>query len=399
MSSVARYDAGNAGNQQEGHAHMVDTSRQAPGRIPILEKIGVRQVINAGGTITLASGSNMAPETTAAMAEVSNAFVFIEELNAAVGKKIAEATGAEAGYVTSCSSAAMTIAVAACIAGTDPAAIARLPDTDGMKNEVLIHRSHRIGYDQAYRVAGGKLIEFGLPAKTQVWEMEAAITANTVAAVYHDTPNVGPGALPFPIFVDIAHRHGLPVIVDSASMLPPVDHLKRWIRQGADLVIYSGGKGIRGPQDSGLLAGRADLIAAARLNGPPHASVGRGMKTSKEAMVGLWVALNAFLEHDHEADYAAHLAQAKALEAFFETCADTRVELNSDPDAWPAPVLRVFPIAGSWDPVDVDRTLMSGTPAIKVVAEFGGLLVHTHGLYPGQEEIIIDRLSELLPPR
>ena len=115
MSSVARYDAGNAGNQQEGHAHMVDTSRQAPGRIPILEKIGVRQVINAGGTITLASGSNMAPETTAAMAEVSNAFVFIEELNAAVGKKIAEATGAEAGYVTSCSSAAMTIAVAACI--------------------------------------------------------------------------------------------------------------------------------------------------------------------------------------------------------------------------------------------------------------------------------------------
>jgi L-seryl-tRNA(Ser) seleniumtransferase len=378
---------------------MVDTRRTPPERIPILEKIGVRQVINAGGTVTLAGGSNMAPETTAAMAEVANAFVFVEELNAAVGKKIAEATGAEAGYVTSCSSAAMTIAAAACIAGTDPVAISRLPDSSGLKNEFLIHRSHRIGYDQAYRVGGAKLVEFGLPYKTAAWEMEAAITDKTAAAVYHDTPNVGPGALPFAEFVDIAHKHNLPVIVDSASMLPPVDHLRRWIRQGADLVIYSGGKGIRGPQDSGLLAGRADLIAAARLNGPPHASVGRGMKTSKEAMVGLWVALDAFLKHDHEADFAAHLAQAKALAAFFETCADTRVVVNDNREEWPAPILRVFATAPSWDPAEVDAALMAGDPPIKIVHEFGGLLIHTHGLYPGQEQIIIDRLSELLPPR
>ncbi len=378
---------------------MVDTRRTASGRIPILEKIGVRQVINAGGTITLAGGSNMAPETTAAMAEVANAFVLIEELNAAVGAKIAAATGAEAGYVTSCSAAAMTIAAAACLTGTDPAKINRLPQTDGMTNEFVIHRSHRISYDQAYRVAGGKLVEFGLPYRAQAWEMEAAITGQTVGAIYHDTPNVGPGALPFPEFVEIAHRHKLPVIVDSASMLPPVDHLKRWIRQGADLVIYSGGKGIRGPQDSGLLAGRADLIAAARLNGPPHASVGRGMKTSKEAMVGLWVALDTFLDHDHEADFVAHLEQAQKLAAFFETCADTRVIVNDNREEWPAPILRVFPISGSWDPVAVDRTLMTGDPAIKLVAELGGLLIHTHGLYPGQEEIIIERLSELLPPR
>jgi L-seryl-tRNA(Ser) seleniumtransferase len=378
---------------------MVDTNRTPVPRIPILEKIGVRQIINAGGTITIAGGSNMAPETTAAMAEVANAFVVVEELNAAVGKKIAEATGAEAGYVTSCSAAAMTIAAAACIAGTDPAAITRLPDSEGMRNEFLIHRSHRISYDQAYRVGGAKLVEFGLPYKTFSWEMEAAITDKTAAAVYHDTPNIGPGALPFAEFVAIAHKHKIPVIVDSASMLPPVDHLRRWIRQGADLVIYSGGKGLRGPQDSGLLAGRADLIAAARLNGPPHASVGRGMKTSKEAMVGLWVAIDTFLTHDHEADYAAHLVQARALEAFFETCSDTRVVLNDNPDEWPAPILRVFPIADSWNPVEVEAVLMAGDPAIKVVPEFGGLLVHTHGLYPGQEQILIDRLSEILPPR
>ncbi|MCC6704039.1 MAG: aminotransferase class V-fold PLP-dependent enzyme [Thermomicrobiales bacterium] len=378
---------------------MVDTTRTPAQRIPILERIGVRQVINAGGTITLAGGSNMAPETTAAMAEVANAFVFIEELNAAVGKKIAEATGAEAGYVTSCSAAAMTIAAAACITGTDQVKISKLPDTTGMKNEFLIHRSHRIGYDQAYRVAGGKLIEFGLPYKTAAWEMEAAVTENTIGAIYHDTPNVGPGALPFPEFVAIAHKHKLPVIVDSASMLPPVDHLRRWIRQGADLVIYSGGKGIRGPQDTGLLAGRTDLIAAARLNGPPHASVGRGMKTSKEAMVGLWVALDTFLSRDHDIDYAAHLAQARALADFFETCADTRVVINDNREEWPAPILRIFPISGSWDPATVDAALMSGNPAIKIVAEWGGLLIHTHGLYPGQEQIIIDRLSELLPPK
>src|SRR5262249_32985039 len=157
-------------------------------------------------------------------------------------------------------------------------------------------------------------------------------------------------------------------------------HLRRWIRWGADLVIYSGGKGIRGPQDSGLLAGRKDLIAAAARNGPPHAAVGRGMKVTKEAMAGLWGALDQFSATDHEAERKIHLAQADALAAALIARGDCKIDLQSDWDEWPAPVLRIWPLGDSWDPVAVQRTLWSGDPAISINVERGGLMINTHCL-------------------
>jgi L-seryl-tRNA(Ser) seleniumtransferase len=219
-----------------------------------------------------------------------------------------------------------------------------------------------------------------------------------VAVAYHDSPNTGPGALDFATVVEIAHSRNVPVIVDAASTLPPVDHLKRWIRQGADLVIYSGGKGIRGPQDSGMLAGRADLIAAARKNGPPHASVGRGMKVSKEAMAGLWVALEQFMTHDHEADYRVHKAQSDVISGYLSDRPDCRVLVQTEPEAWPAPIIRVFPVELAWIPREVDAALLAGDPAIKVVVEQSGLMINTHGLKPGEDDILITLLREVLPP-
>src|SRR5215213_2887236 len=328
----------------EGKRSMVDTAI-VPGSLKtdIYDRIGVRTVINGRGATTAVGGTLMRPETLAAMAEATKAFVVIEELNAKVGEKIAEVTGAEAGYVTCGSAAAMAIAAAACIAGTDPEQISKLPDSTGMPNEVIIHRAHRINYDGMYRAAGGKLVEIGMPYSTERWELERAITDRTAAIAYHDSPNCSPGALDFATVVEIAHGRGVPVIVDSASTLPPLDHLRRWIRWGADLVIYSGGKGIRGPQDSGMLAGRADLIAAARLNGNPHAAVGRGMKVSKEAMVGLWVALDTFLMTDHEADYRAHLAQAETLADQLNERTDVRCVVEADWEDWPAPIVHILP--------------------------------------------------------
>ena len=186
------------------------------------------------------------------------------------------------------------------------------------------------------------------------------------------------------------------MIVDSASTLPPIDHLRRWIRWGADLVIYSGGKGIRGPQDSGLLAGRKDLIEAARLNGNPHAAIGRGMKVSKEAMVGLWVALDSFMQADHEADYRAHRAQAETLAAQIGERNDVRCVVESDWDEWPAPIVRIFPKGARWQPAAVRTALMHGDPPVHINAERGGLMISTHCLLPGDVEIIVERIDALL---
>lgn len=368
------------------------TARQAA----IYQQIGVRTIINGRGATTSVGGTLMAPQTLAAMAEAAQAYVVMDELNEAVGRKIAAVTGAEAGYVTSGSAAGMALAAAACIAGTDPARIRRLPESDGLPNEIIMHRTHRINYDQMFRVGGGKIVEIGLPSGTAEWELEAAITAQTAAVAWVDSRATGAGTLDFATVVRIAHAHDLPVIVDAASTLPPVDHLRCWIRDGADLVIYSGGKGLRGPQDSGLLAGRRDLIEAAAANGSPHAAAGRGMKVSKEAMVGLWVAINLFLATDHAAEYAQHLHQAESLVAGLSRRADTRCTLEADWEAWPAPVVRIFPVATAWHPPAISASLLAGEPGIAVFAEHGGLMISSHCLMPGEEFIILERLHRLL---
>ena len=376
---------------------MVDTT-YAPGALAtdIYDRIGVRTVINCRGATTAVGGSLMRPEVTAAMVEASKAFVVIEELNAKVGEVIAEITGAEAGYVTSGSAAGMLLSVAACIAGTDPERIARLPESDGMANEVIVHRAHRIDYDQMYRAAGGKIVEIGNPLGTKTWELERAITDRTACVTYVDSRNTSTGALDFDVVVEIAHARGVPVVVDAASTIPPLDHLRRWIRRGADLVIYSGGKGIRGPQDSGLLAGRADLIEAARANGNPHAAVGRGMKVSKEAMAGLWMALKLLPEIDHEADYRAHLAQAERFRDVLTERDDVKIEIEADWEDWPAPTVQLAPANGAWKPATLQSSLLHGDPPIHVDVRNGKVQISTHGLLPGQELIVADRIERAL---
>lgn len=376
---------------------MVDTSsRGSAPTTDIYAWLGVRTIINARGATTAVGGSLMWPEAAAAMVEASRAFVEIGELNARVGERIAAATGAEAGYVTSGSAAAMLLAAAACITGTDPALIHRLPNTEGIPNEIVVHRAHRVRYDQMFRAAGATLIEIGYPQGTEPWELPAAISERTVAVAYVDSPAVGPRALDFPTVVRIAHERGVPVIVDAASILPPVDHLRRWIRWGADLVIYSGGKGIRGPQESGLLAGRADLIAAAAANGSPRAAIGRGMKVSKEAMVGLAVALERFLNHDHERDFNAHRQQAELIREALAERGDVRCDLIADPEVHPAPVLTLYPVDDAWSATAVRDALQAGNPSIHASVDLGALIINTHCLLPGQAEQIAERLPVVI---
>lgn len=365
----------------------------------IYQEIGVRTIVNGRGATTAVGGTLMHPDVLAAMADAARGFVVLDELNERVGERIAELTGMPAGYVTCGSAAAMVLAAAACIAGSDPERIRQLPDSDGMPNEIIIHHAHRINYDQMLRVGGGRLVEIGTPNRTEPEELEQAINSQTAAGFYVDSRHTHPGALDFPTVVAIAHAHDVPVIVDAASTVPPVDHLRQWGRWGADLVIFSGGKGLRGPQDSGLLAGRADLIAAARANGNPHAAVGRGAKVSKEAMAGLWKAIDIFLRTDHEAEYCHHLTQAETICASLADHGSVRCWLESDWEDWPAPVVRIAPTPGaSWQPSAVQAALLTKDRPIHIDLFHGDLLISTHCLQEGDERIIANALAEAIGP-
>ena len=298
----------------------------------VFERLGVRTLINARGEATRFGGALMEQETIDAISEAARYSVRIDELQAAASKIIARITGAEAGYVTSGASAATTLATAACLAGLDIARMNRLPDTSNMPNEVLMDHRHRQGYDHAIRAAGAKIVNVGMPNSrimadeihtTKKWEFESAITERTVAMAYYYVPQMNPlqEVISLEEVIDVSHKYNIPLIVDAAEQVPPVENLRKFISMGATLVLYSGGKGIRGPQNSGILCGPRDLIASValqnmdtaminfdtwdpppslipkeKLRGVPQQGIGRGMKASKEVIVGLLVALERMTE-------------------------------------------------------------------------------------------------------
>ncbi|GAA5051119.1 aminotransferase class V-fold PLP-dependent enzyme [Haladaptatus pallidirubidus] len=295
----------------------------------IYDELGVPRVINAAGTKTRIGGSLIRPEAIEAMSQAAESFVRLSDLQVRASELISEVTGAEAGYVGSGAAACMTLAAAAAIAGDDLGVMSRLPDTDGIPDEIVMPRTHRNGYDHAFRAAGAHMVDVGNndnylgtgSNSTEPWEIADAITENTVAVGYmqkvYSTPLLEE-------VVEIAHEQGVPVIVDAAAEVPPRENLSTFIDLGADMVIFSGGKAIRGPQTTGILAGKreyirsaalqhldmhvaesvweppTELINKADLNGVPRQGIGRPLKVGKEELVGLIAALNSFVEEDQE---------------------------------------------------------------------------------------------------
>ncbi len=370
------------------------------------ERLGVRRVINGESWVTRLGGSIMPEPVVMAMEEASRSFVDMHELNRKAGDVIARLTGAEAGLVTAGSAAGMLLEAAACMTGTDPAKVHRLPDTTGMKNEIVIHRVHRVGYDQAFRVAGARLVEIGTPGATHEWEFESALNENT-AAVAYIIANKPSGAIPLRRAVEIAHAHGVPVVVDAAAMLPPPENLTRYVSMGADMVSFSGGKGVLGPQSTGILCGRADLIAAASLNGAPNAGVGRPAKVCKEEIAGLITALELFVDTDHQAVAAGWRAKSQHIVNALQGIPGVRavlLEVTPGTDHWESTTDRAFfTFDESWRgprEEEVIRLLAEGDPAVRLrsAGPDGGIAVHPCNLRDGEEEIIARRLREVLKP-
>ena len=374
----------------------------------IYQRLGVRPVIHGSGTTTRYGGSRLRPEALEAMREASTTLVNLDELNEAAGNAIAKMLGAEAAFVSAGASSGLILQAAACIAGTDPARITRLPDTRGMKNEIVMQRAHRFAYDQAYRVAGGVLVEIGLARRTQPFELEDAITERTAAVAHLISPFTSPpGVLTLEQVVAIAHKRNVPVIVDAASMLPPRENLTKFLRQGADLVSYSGGKGIRGPQSTGILAGRRDLIKAVAMNASPNQALGRAAKTSKEEICGLVVALECFLAEDEKAEMKRHHDVCATIAERLADIPGLRVVVEQDGvnRVLPHAVLYFTPewVGPSGHAVQV--ALAQGEPHIYVQqgAHQGGyfdeIAVDPFNLQPGDEAIIVRRLREELTRR
>jgi L-seryl-tRNA(Ser) seleniumtransferase len=290
--------------------------------------------------------------------------------------------------------------------GKDLGRISRLPDTAGMKNEIIMMRGHRIGFDRAFTSVGARIVDVGTARSSPIWTIEAAINERTVAIAYV----VGWGISQSPSLeevIEIAHKHGLPVIVDAAAMLPPEDNLTKFIAMGADLVCFSGGKGLRGPQSTGILCGQRELMEAAILNASPNMSIGRPMKVCKEEIIGLITALELFVQRDHQVEWEEWRSRSQAIVEALQGIPGVNVTVekgNREGNLNREGPQAVITFDASWKGLsirEIKESLLSGDPPIYVGHGLLGyadkeINIAPQTLKDGEEEIIAERLYSLL---
>jgi uncharacterized pyridoxal phosphate-dependent enzyme len=295
----------------------------------IYKRLKVKKIINASTNETKLGGSMLSTEVLEAMNEAAKYHVDMDELNWRAGEIIAEITGAEAGFVTSGSAASLVVATAACMTGSNRNKMRQLPNTEGLKNEVIIQKGHVYEATPFYRyplLAGAKFVVVGNEHQTLPREIEEAITERTAAILYmvvrEDTKGMQltikaysreDNQVPLEDVCTIAHKYGVPVIVDAAGEIPPVENMKKFIALKADLVAFSGGKGVQGPMNTGILCGRKDLIEAVAAQYCPHHGIGRPMKVSKECIVGIITALQQYVKTGAATEYSAWESKAKYI--------------------------------------------------------------------------------------
>lgn len=366
----------------------------------IYDELGVTKVINGAATLTQLGGSLMPPQVLAAMAEAAQHFVDIDELQRKVGQRIAAWTRNEAAYVSSGAAAGLALSTAACITGLDPEKRACLPYTEGLKNEVITQRRGIVGYSFAIRQAGGRIIEIGTEDGATPDEMQRAITDRTAAIFYFYNPARMQGQVSLDLGIEIAHHAGVPLVVDAAAQIPPIDSLWRFTQMGADLVLFSGGKGLRGPQSSGLILGRRDLIEACAFNACPRAFIGRPMKVGKEELVGLMTAVRLSLDLDHEALMRSYEDQVQAVVEAFTAYPDISARRSFPSEAgqpMPRAEISLGEQALGITRDEVLAQLRAGDPSIVLAAAgANGVFVNPQTLQSGQVQIIIDRIRQLV---
>lgn len=360
----------------------------------IYTALGVRKVLNADARLTRLGGSLMPAEVRAAMDAAARQYVDMFELQEAVGRRIAALTRNEAALVCTGAAAGLVLSSLACMVGADLAKIAQLPDLRGCRDEVIIHTAQRIPYDLAVRQTGARLVPVGNVIQTFPWELEAAIGPRTAAILYIAGTHLARGALPLAEVVAIAQGRGVPVIVDAAAQLPPPENLWRFTRElGADLVIFSGGKDLAGPQASGLILGRAELIAACAAHAAPHQRLGRPMKVGKEEMVGLLAAVELYVKQDHH----QRIAGFEAVVAGWVAALNERPGISARRDfpneagqPTPRALIQLDAERCGITGAELRRRLWEGDPRVAVApAGDDGISISPDTLSPGEEGLVL----------
>jgi uncharacterized pyridoxal phosphate-dependent enzyme len=355
-------------------------------------ELGLRPFINARGTITRLSGSLMHPEVMESLNYASQQFVNLDDLQDRVGERIAEMLNCEAAIVTAGAASGMTLGTAAAITGKDPELIRNLPNLDGRPREVIIQKTHRFSYDHAVRNTGVKLVEVDGPR-----EMMQAINQRTVMMLFYNAASEH--SVSREKFVEFGKLYDVPTFNDAAADVPPVENLFKYIEMGFDLVTFSGGKAIRGPQSAGLLFGRKDLIEAAKLNNNPNAdTIGRGMKVNKEEILAMMVALERYLARDHEADWTRWEEWVERIDRSVQNVPSVETEEYVPPVANHVPHLRI-----RWDedqvkitPEEAREKLRFGHPSIEAFGGRNSLDISVFMLQPEEVGIVGRRVKEVL---
>ncbi len=357
------------------------------------KELGLRTFINAAGTYTAMTGSLMHKEVTDAISYGATEYVNLDELHDKVGERIAELLECEYATVTSGAFGAMTIGLAGIMCGMDEEKVAQLPDTTGLKDEVIVQKGHSIGYTHALINTGAKIVEIET-AK----ELEKAINDKT-AMLWFLNANTENGEIKWEEFIALGKKHNVPTFIDCAADVPPVENLFKFTKLGFDLVCFSGGKGIRGPQSAGLLLGKRKYIEAARLHTPPRGTtIARGMKVNKEEVLGMMVALELYLSRDHDKEWALWESQIKLISDSALSVKGVETEIHVPQHANHVPSLYI-----RWDEkvvgISTDamrKKLRDGHPSIETVGNKEQVGITTWMMEPGQERIVAQRVKEVL---
>jgi len=363
----------------------------------VFTELGLRTFINAAGTYTAMTASLMPEEVIEAINSSAKKFAMLNEVQDKAGAKIAEMCHAEAAMVSAGCWSAMVLGMAGVLTGNDPKKIAQLPflQNTAMKSEVILQKSHMNGYEHALTNAGVTLV----PVETGQ-EAENAINERT-AMMWFLNREAPAGKIQHEEWLSIAKKHSLPTMIDVAADVPPVENLWKYNDMGFDLVCISGGKAICGPQSAGILMGKKDLIAAARLNGPPNGgNIGRGMKVNKEEIIGMYVALDIYVKRDHNKEWKMWEDRIAVINDAVKNINGVKTEITVPPIANHSPSLEI-----SWDnsKVKIARDafadkLRQGSPSIEVVSweKENSIRLTVFMLKPGEEKIVASRIKEEL---
>jgi len=378
-------------------------ANSAPDSADVYTRIGLRPIINASGTYTHLGGSLMPPEVIDAMNDAAKHYVPIRDLTEAVGDRIAKLTGNEAALVTTGAAGAIFVGTCACIGGDDPDKMKRLPFTDGMKNEVVVQKLHNTGWTRQCEAAGARVVE--VEYKDQ---LERAITGKTAMIYFlvadkhfgkfRDQLDAPGGKVSLEECIAISKATRVPMLVDAAAELPPPENLSYYTKQGVDLVAFSGGKGLRGPQNAGLLLGRKDLVQMAVPYQSPYSGLGRDLKVSKETMIGMLAAVERYLKVDHQAEWDFWKSQIDLIKSEVEKVPGVETGYvpkeitNHVPRLW----VRWDEKAFNFSRDDCFKALQEGEPSVVALRTPLGVTIVTWMMAPGEEVIVARRLKEVL---